>query len=529
MSEGNIQTDLIAEFSEGMNNKKFCPECEKKMKIIKEKINDIILSNDKIEELIKETEKNLDNIINNSSSTNSIDTQIKNIQTNFNEINEFTKKNHKALQQVLNDINNNYIDLTNKNRIKVALDIKLKENNSITLYNTDSNEGIDVYLNNEKLNMIKEDNNKYRIGNILKKEKIYIFDIVFTDIKNNLSGFFNECSNIISIDLTNFDSSNVTNMSYIFHKCEKLKNIKGLNKLNTNKVIDLNTMFGNCNELEYLDLSNFDTSNVTDMSYMFNNCNRLKEIKGLNKFNTYKVTNMKAMFQECGELEYLDLSNFDTSNVTNMLGMFNECNQLKEIKGLSKFVTNKVTDMNIMFQECNELEHINLTNFNTSNVTNMSFMFNYCNKLKEIKGLNKLITNKVLDMDTMFGNCSEITFLDLSNFSTINVTNMSCMFAGCIKLKSIKGLNKFNTSKVKNMKGMFGACNELELLDLSNFNTSNVTNMECMFCECNNLKYLNLSNFTINCETEDMLSFQNKDKCKFITNNRQLLKLYNSS
>ena len=44
-------------------------------------------------------------------------------------------------------------------------------------------------------------------------------------------------------------------------------------------------MFGECYELEYLDLSNFDTSNVTNMSFMFSNCNKLKEIKGINKFN----------------------------------------------------------------------------------------------------------------------------------------------------------------------------------------------------------------------------------------------------
>ena len=45
-------------------------------------------------------------------------------------------------------------------------------------------------------------------------------------------------------------------------------------------------MFQQCNELEYLDLSNFDTSKVTDMSFMFSECYKLKEIKGINKFNT---------------------------------------------------------------------------------------------------------------------------------------------------------------------------------------------------------------------------------------------------
>ena len=52
---------------------------------------------------------------------------------------------------------------------------------------------------------------------------------------------------------------------------------------------------------------------------MFNNCYKLKEIKGIDKFNTYRVTNMNSMFQECNKLENLDLSNFNTSNVNDSL------------------------------------------------------------------------------------------------------------------------------------------------------------------------------------------------------------------
>ena len=82
-------------------------------------------------------------------------------------------------------------------------------------------------------------------------------------------------------------------------------------------------MFAECYELEFLDLSNFNTAKVTNMEWMFNKCHKLKQIKGINNFNTTKVTNMNAMFQECYELEYLDLSNFNTANVTNMGLMFN--------------------------------------------------------------------------------------------------------------------------------------------------------------------------------------------------------------
>ena len=58
---------------------------------------------------------------------------------------------------------------------------------------------------------------------------------------------------------------------------------------------------------------------------------------------------------------------------------------------------------------------------------------------------------------------------------------------------------------------------------------NDLTDMSWMFYECNKLKYLNLLNFSINCETENMLRFNSKNICKFITNNKYLNKLYNSS
>ena len=77
------------------------------------------------------------------------------------------------------------------------------------------------------------------------------------------------------------------------------------------------SMFQGCKELESLDLSNFDTSNVIDMGYMFNKCNKLKEIKGIDNFNINKVINMDNMFEECSELKNLDLSKFKDSNIIN--------------------------------------------------------------------------------------------------------------------------------------------------------------------------------------------------------------------
>ena len=147
-------------------------------------------------------------------------------------------------------------------------------------------------------------------------------------------------------------------------------------------------MFQECIELVYLDLSNFNTSNVSDMSFMFNNCQKLREIKGIKNFNTSNVTIMKAMFQKCYELEYIDLSNFNTDKVTDMSLMFNKCIKLREIKGINNFNTSKVTNMRSIFNFCNLLDFLDLENFNRSGIINDNIEKKRLEKLrKEMEGL----------------------------------------------------------------------------------------------------------------------------------------------
>jgi len=89
---------------------------------------------------------------------------------------------------------------------------------------------------------------------------------------------------------------------------------------------DCSYMFYNCNYISEIDLSSFNTKNITNMSYMFTKVNVIKNLD-LSSFDTENVTDMSYMF--CGfsffEKEKLDLSKFDTLNVTNMSSMFCGC------------------------------------------------------------------------------------------------------------------------------------------------------------------------------------------------------------
>ena len=106
--------------------------------------------------------------------------------------------------------------------------------------------------------------------------------------------------NISKIDLSNFNSSQVTNMASMFEGCSNLKTIT----------------FGNMN-----------TSNVKDMSGMFNNIFELTSLD-LSKFNTSNVISMKKMFAGAKKLKFSNISYFTGSSLLSIYNMFYDCNEL---------------------------------------------------------------------------------------------------------------------------------------------------------------------------------------------------------
>ena len=304
------------------------------------------------------------------------------------------------------------------------------------------------------------------------------------------SKLFYEKSEITSIDFgENFNTENVTDMSFMFYDCSSLTSLD-LSRFNTSNVRSMSGMFYGRNNLTSLDLSSFNTSNVRSMSGMFYGCNNLTSLD-LSNFNTSNVTDMSYMFSFC-KLTSLDLSNFNTSNVSDMSSMFWGCYNLTSLD-LSSFNTENVVFMRYMFDTCCSLTSLDLSNFNTANVKTMCGMFNQCSGITRFD-LSNFNTANVVNMYGMFRGCSSLTSLDISSFNTSNVTGMSSMFWDCYNLTSLN-LSRFNTSNVEYMDGMFYGCSNLTSIDLNNFNTTNVKEMRGMFYNCSRLTSLNLYNF----------------------------------
>lgn len=125
-------------------------------------------------------------------------------------------------------------------------------------------------------------------------------------------GWTQEDKTVTTIDTSNWDTSQMTTMEYMFSGCTALTN---------------------------LDVSKFNTSNVTDMDGMFADCSSLKSLD-LSKWDTSKLGTMLNMFRGCSSLESLDLSNFDTTNMLismPVFSIFDGCSSLTKITFSSKF------------------------------------------------------------------------------------------------------------------------------------------------------------------------------------------------
>ena len=245
-----------------------------------------------------------------------------------------------------------------------------------------------------------------------------------------LHGLFANCTSLVFVIFSDFDTSKAT---------------------------DVSSMFEGCTSLPVADISGLNLQNVVDMQSMFKGCSALRQltIKGI---NTSSAENMQSMFEGCTTLRKLDFAGVTTSNVTNMQSMFAGCAELVSLD-ISQFTMTNVTAMKDMFAGCASLAKLTLPTLDVANVTDLSGVFSGCASLKNLD-LTGATTTSATTMARMFEDCAALTTLDLSNFDTANVADMQSMFAGCAALETLN-LSSFNTANVTNMNSLFGGCEAL--------------------------------------------------------------------
>ena len=329
-------------------------------------------------------------------------TKLKSLETATNKIEHF-KKSPVAPAASMNAVNID--DDESECEIKLWLDPADKT----AYYYTEPEK---VYLNKKSNEMFFSKSDEQKIKNILEID-LSNFD---TSEVTNMGGMFYGMSNLTTLDLSNFDTSKVTDMSLMFHDMRDLSALN-LSSFNTSQVTDMHNMFYGMSNLTTLNVSNFDTSKVTNMGLMFYGMSNLTTLN-LSNFDTSKVTNMGNMFSSMTNLTSLNLSSFNTSQVTDMSGMFSSMPSLTSLN-LSHFDTSKVTDMHFMFRDTSNLTSLDLSNFDTSQVTDMNGLFG----LRDVDKLND-------KLETIYVN---------NDFNTVDSLRTCQMFKNRKKLRGGNG------------------------------------------------------------------------------------------
>ena len=309
----------------------------------------------------------------------------------------------------------------------------------------------------------------------------------------DMSDMFSYCYNTKSIDLSSFDTSKVTDMSYMFFECWSLY-LLDLSSFNTPKAADMSYMFGGSG-VSSLDLRNFDTSNVKDMIGMFEYCGNLDTICVGDKWSTaniggrlsekyssdnYERYNDAGMFESCGKLTGEAGTVYDEEKCDS------EYARIDGGKAKPGYLSRSIDKVDKTYYD-SKTQTLHLSGYVKTNYS--------CIRLP-IGVIDEDVLHVIADEGTVlpeycsyfFSSLENVISIDLKNADTSNVVDMSsmfCSFFGGTQLSEID-LRGIDTSKVTDMSGMFEDFGGTEL-DLSSFDTSNVEDMSEMFLNCNNL------------------------------------------
>lgn len=340
------------------------------------------------------------------------------------------------------------------------------------------------------------------------------------------------------INLTGWDTSNVTSMQRTFRDCDNVTTgfgvASGIPALDTSNVTTMIEAFSYNGGLLSLDLSAWDVSNVTNMSQMFRDSNALTSLT-VDNWDIASVTNVTRFARYIGALGGVgcafSANNWTNNNLSSLANMFEGSEftsfsaenwnllgtniSMQQMFYLSDGAidldlsswsgTSNVTNMYQMFRT-SEFANINLTGWDISNVTNLGWMFSYCYNLENIVGLNGLEASSCTTMINFAAFAYSLKF-DTHNFkdtfgSSWAVTSLS----QCFRNISVTGagsaapnVTNWDTSLVTTFASCFDSADLISgTLEIESWDVSLTTTLQQMFYKVTQLPSpLDLSSWTI--------------------------------
>lgn len=148
-------------------------------------------------------------------------------------------------------------------------------------------------------------------------------------------------------------------------------------------------------------------------------------------------------------IDYPELSKY----VTNTVGLF--AGRKDESIDISKHDFSNVWNTDSMFKDCHNVISINLGNNTFPKNTDAAHMFENCYVVRKIKGIENLEVSKVTSLNSCFKNCENIARLDLKNWCTPFLEDISNCWYDCSNLSYLT-VDNFDTSICKNLDNVVG-------------------------------------------------------------------------
>lgn len=310
----------------------------------------------------------------------------------------------------------------------------------------------------------------YSLTNL--QEKVYDINIFHpTTWQNFFVSYGSYVNKVLKFPLTiNFDS-----LRYLFRN---LPNVTYINTKNvvTDNVTTILGIFSGDTSLETLDLSHWNTKNLTEINDAFYNCTSLKEIKGTNLWNLESLEQAYGAFQNCNELIEITL-NFNNSPINNIACLFKNCTKLSRINGVEDWDTSKVTSFNNTFLGTN-LDILNLSKWDTSSCTSVYGMFYTC-KARQIDISNWDLSNVKTGYNNLTNSTSDSN-ANGWNYFFYSMPNLEEIYMNNVTLNSLFTSGYDVISNCPNLKRIYvcGCSDETKGYIRNRLNYANLNNVE---------------------------------------------------
>lgn len=354
--------------------------------------------------------------------------------------------------------------------------------------------------------------------NFVNVTNIEGLDLIDTSPITTLEQTFNNCRNLATISIADFETINVTTIESAFEGCEKLTGFAG-DIPEFSSLVNAQYAFKGCSSLKTIDIDPFFTSGLLYIKEMFRGCSSLTNIytdnRTVNCTLSIDIYNSENMFDGCTSLtggqgtvyinEYpknINMANTDFGGIkpgyftltnTNLYNnvtftvpntWYNLANYLRAKTNVKEvqFIEGSPSpgDFTVMYDMDGSYDKVKLyiktdtdgkyiakiyTGCSLIHKTKLSTtlvdFFSGFTSLTQVSGWDKVDMTATTNMKGMFKDCSSLTSLDLTLFDTSEITNMSEMFRGCTNLATITVTPNFVTTKVTNSDNMFTGCNAL--------------------------------------------------------------------